>query len=214
MNMKWFMILVSEYHSILFRTPLCGSHYIYDDCLRTLYIYTLSHDEQSRCASRVHKYVRPRPNAGFPHAAAIEPASLPSWNKSLRHSHGASASWSRTRTLPAVHAQPCPTCERCRSAWMRGERREEWAHTQKTGRVQINPYTEVCYIKLCSWPQKEYEPVRVTSWISVCVQLQCLLGWPTGSTTGDLRMQTVGQMESVGSSDMTTRHWLITLPGF
>lgn len=29
MSIKWFMIWVSEYHSILFSTVLCGSHYIY-----------------------------------------------------------------------------------------------------------------------------------------------------------------------------------------
>lgn len=37
------------------------------------------------------KCVRPLPSAGFPHAAALGPAGPPSWNKSLRHSRGASA---------------------------------------------------------------------------------------------------------------------------
>lgn len=133
----------------------------------TLYI---SHDEQSRCASRVHKCVRPLPSAGFPHAAAVEPASLPSWSKSLMHSHGTSASWSRAHTLPVVHVQPCPTYERCRSAWMGGKRNE---HTQR-GRGQIIPYMVVHCIKLCSWPRKEYEPVRVTSWIRIQVKVPWL----------------------------------------
>ncbi len=93
-------------------------------------ILYISHDERSSCASCVDKCVRPLPRAGFPHAGALEPVSLPSWNKSLRHSHGASASWSRAHTLPAVRVQPCPTYERCRSAWMRGERNER---TQREG---------------------------------------------------------------------------------
>lgn len=73
------------------------------------------------------------------------------------------------------------------------ERREEWAEKEE-GRVEINPYTGLCCIKLCSWPQKEYELVRANSWIRFrlqkrpdSVQLQCLRCWPTGSTTGGLQ---------------------------
>lgn len=68
--------------------PVRHTQYLWD-CLRTLYI---SCNEQSRCASRVHKCVRPLPSAEFPHAAALEPAGLPSWNKSRRHSRDAAAS--------------------------------------------------------------------------------------------------------------------------
>lgn len=88
----------------------------------------ISHDEWSRCDSCVHNCVRPLPSAWFPHAAAQELASLPSWNKSLRHSHGASASWSRAHILPVARVQPCPTYEQCRSAWMRGRERNEHTH--------------------------------------------------------------------------------------
>lgn len=55
---------------------------------QTIYI---SHDEWSRCAPRVHKDVRPLPSARFQYAAAAEPAGLPSWSRSLRHSRAASA---------------------------------------------------------------------------------------------------------------------------
>lgn len=100
--------------------------------------------------SSVHKYVRPLPNAWFPHAAALEPASLPSWNKSQRHSHGASAFRNKAHTLTRVLSQLCPACGRCRSAWKRGERSD---HTQRRW-GQINTSTEHYCVKFFSWPQK------------------------------------------------------------
>lgn len=153
----------------------------------TLYI---SHDERSRCAPRVDKCVRPLPSAGFPRAGALEPASLPSWNKSLRHSHGASASWSREHTWPAVHVQPCPTYERCQSAWMRGERNE---HTQREGEGRWTLTWGSAVSNYAHNPKKNTNQSGSLSWIRFrlkspdSVQLQCLLCWPTGSPTGGLQ---------------------------
>lgn len=105
-------------------STVCSGIYVeyWRCCLGELYIY-INH-EWSRCASHVHKDVRPLPSARFQYAAAAEPAGLPSWSKSLRHNRAAAAWWSRRHILPAVHVQPCPICELCRSTWEKEETKQ------------------------------------------------------------------------------------------
>lgn len=148
-----FIMWAWECHSSLLSTVLC-------DRFKTLYIYV-----SMSCAGAC-KCVGPLPSVGFLHAGAPEPSSPPFWNMSLRHSHGASASWSRVHTLLAVHVQPCPIYGRYRSAWVRVERIE----CTHRGQGKINPQMGVCCIKLCFWPQNKCESVRVMS--SGCLQEQ------------------------------------------
>lgn len=90
-----------------------------------------------------------------------------------------------------VRAQPYPICERCRSAWMRGDRNEQ---RKKRASGDKPLHGALLYQTMLMTPKRTWtsqgqklNQIQVKKTKPDSVQLQCLRCWPTGSTTGGLQ---------------------------